>query len=705
MPTIPPNPDPWLPPVPVPVDMEAYPPLVFKARSGNTADLLALDNVECLFVERHDGTDPHVAGFRYLFTEADPDAPQSIEQAFDTNFALLKTIGSGDRLLVRVTRWDGGNEWLFDGHAIDFRADLDERSEKADVYAQGVAKRLWDGVIPGAVMRDGDDPSVVSDGPTDLVAQFNPKGQPNCTPAGADNYDVKNNKYPTFLDPLIVRKPDVRRFWTLPNALRYLLFTENEDETWVKNPDGGDLDLLLVARVPKAGQVFDPLNPATYTTSDIILHDKPITGRDWPTVAHSLTRDKGFGMRFQLFTLPSGLPETRLVFNLRQAGPVKPLYLQPRFSQFDPSYSNMGAIRIGRDIGSVANRWTVQGRLVRYEVSLILVPGFAMSAGDDAPLNLPNYQESSPDFSTKYYDAYRLYVFDETGEGHYLPGTSTKLTSVASLDGLFTRGKYARRRRKPIGQLVTRDAKGSPYKARLAYCNDYTGKTPGLWDGTGNWITIEQGKGWTLLEDRIGIRVTAANPNDWAIGAAQGSVADVRIRGVEWQQPGNARNFLLRLTCVIESDQVVKATATRTVSSPLAYDIERVVDARERYQKNIIDLSSIFNSTLLPIVDRDDTDAALAEATSYRQSSEAGILQGTAVIPYLTTYYQIGDRISSVAGRGLGFRTDGAASTGTPVYPVVEGIRWDFIDGQRTTLFLSDEAQQRHLIERKLARS
>jgi hypothetical protein len=232
---------------------------------------------------------------------------------------------------------------------------------------------------------------------------------------------------------------------------------------------------------------------------------------------------------------------------------------------------------------------------------------------------------------------------------------------------------------------------------------EYTGDYPARWNQQGTWKPISGA--WQLLEDRIGIRVTADHPNAWKVGTDPDSGKPVILRLVESLVGASGLSpVYLRLTCCLEADQVVTGQTTRRAECPLPYDITRHVDASDRYQKNVIDTSSEFNTTPEPVTQRDDTPAANAEATVSQVASDMGVLQGPVVIPYLTDYYKIGDRISSVVGRGLGLRTDGGLSTGLKIYPVVEGFRWDLDGKQTTTLFLSDEAQQRHLIERKLAR-
>ena len=95
-------------------------------------------------------------------------------------------------------------------------------------------------------MQDADDPPQIDDTRTDLPAQFNAEGLPNCIPDGylAGTQDGDDDyRYPTFLDPLAVKTPDRRTYWTLAKAARYILYTCNpipaDPAKWyVRNPDG-----------------------------------------------------------------------------------------------------------------------------------------------------------------------------------------------------------------------------------------------------------------------------------------------------------------------------------------------------------------------------------------------------------------------------------------------------------------------------------
>ena len=58
------------------------------------------------------------------------------------------------------------------------------------------------------------------------------------------------------------------------------------------------------------------------------------------------------------------------------------------------------------------------------------------------------------------------------------------------------------------------------------------------------------------------------------------------------------------------------------------------------------------------IVVRDDTDSAMAHAHQLRARYEFPPLAGSITIPYITTYYEVGDRIEQVAGRGVSLTTN-----------------------------------------------
>jgi hypothetical protein len=105
----------------------------------------------------------------------------------------------------------------------------------------------------------------------------------------------------------------------------------------------------------------------------------------------------------------------------------------------------------------------------------------------------------------------------------------------------------------------------------------------------------------------------------------------------------------------------------------------------------VIGANSEFNMTTAPVVVRDDTIDATAEADARRLASEAGEVAGSAGIPRLTSAYRIGDKVRSIVGRNLSMQCNaGAPLEEGQVFPTVVGLTWEFESKQTTTLQLSD---------------
>ena len=667
-----------------------------------------LPNVRVISIRFREGPDPGVARFRYVFSPADPTTdPTGFQQAMSVDTDLVNVVKNDDRLVVKKFNPDGSGDPIFDGFAQVPELTLSPSQELVTFLAFGVAVREWDTPVGGALMRDADDPSTVEDVETDLPTYFNPEGEPNATPEHADAEDEAGNTYATFLDPLLVRNPDLRRKWTLPMAARYLCFRQNPDETYVKNPDGDLLDTLLDSRSPIAGVTMDPGDPSTYKSEPIEVPDFPASGKAWPLALYQLLEPNGFGMVFRLEADDHGDPVTWLdVFRRQDGSPssYKDLYLQQSGEALDPSQTNLAAAQLARDTDGVANVFTVESEPVRYEASFVLAPGFPIAAADAANAGaIQAFSRTDPSFSKTNRDMYRLYVLDETGEGHWVFTSSSLGHEATALDDLLAGDDkehpdpWVKRRRVPEGELFTTDANLKPLRARLAISTDFAGASPGLWDGTGTWQSVVGGFG--LLEDRLGIWVNVPNPNGWNIGvptaAGMPYPAGV-VKGVEDQANVGAKHFYLRLTCVIEGDLSLKATAGRRPSSSSSFAITRRIDASDRYFKQVVAANSEFNPNPDPVVVRDDTEDAIAEASARRLAGEAGEVRGSATIPRFSSAYRVGDKVRSVLGRNLSLRTNAGAPAGEgDVFPAVVAVTWNLDGGQNTILQLSDHRGER----------
>ena len=240
--------------------------------------------------------------------------------------------------------------------------------------------------------------------------------------------------------------------------------------------------------------------------------------------------------------------------------------------------------------------------------------------------------------------------------------------------------------------------------SELSISTNYTGTEPGVWDGTGTWSNIDHG--WKLLKDRLGIRITVGNPNNWKISEAntlQGAAYPKGVlHAVEVMANTGTTKFHLRLTTTIEGDTCFRVKALKRSASPITRTILRKIDARDRYRKDIRCANSAQNTTGADIISRDDTEIAQTEADSVRYTTEMGVLQGRFVIDHITNYYKINDRLSKIAGRETGLRTDSGETGENPVTPTIRHVHWVFSPEQTTHLNASDAGADRGQYQRAL---
>lgn len=680
---------------------------VFRLVEGEST---AVPNVECLSIRQGEGPDPGTALFRYNLAYGESGSPVSIESALDPSYTGSFVIEPGDRLYVKATSPTGYWEYLFDGFVLAFDFTLDPGTEEVRFECEGVAKRLFDRPIGGAFHRFPTVPdSDVHDEHllTDLPAHFNADGQPNCSPEDKDYYltegDDESLSHPVFLLFSGFPSEDKRRYWDLDGAVRYLLYTENDQE-FVLNPTPDETAILSDTGPPE-----DPLVPIP-SRAPLYVPNLPVTGKDLVSTVFDLVREYGFTMRFVIDS-SSSAPQTRITFTHHQAGTIKSLDLPVRGTPFDPYSCNIGSAAIRRSLSEVANRYEVWGRAKRYEVSLILLPGFPMQTSDGSAANLKNYDRTSSTFNLTNRDAYRLWLVGEDSSARYPNGSATRISSYFGFNAIFnpesTLDSFPRRR-PPIGELLTLGPDKRPLRAKLHISTNFTGGNI-AWDGTGTWQEVTT-QSWQLLKDRCGIYLTENNPNSWDIGPSNVSGHPYRsgkVRVVEAMSGAESTllPFWLMLTVVVEEDSRLKGIADRQSVSPLAHTVTRQIDAGDRYQYNVIHSSSWFNSTGDNVVSRDDTEQATKEAEARREAAALGVIDGQVLIPYLTAHYQVGDRIDKINGRNLSFVTGGSPDgEDAPNYPVITGITYSLGGDQSTTLQLSDAGASRFKYQRRMIR-
>lgn len=705
---------------------------------GPISQFQAMPNVVCEDIQIREGADPGAARFRYTLDDSNPDLPwpDGFEDLYPLSASGAYVVSNDDRLLVYSFDDSGTGTILFDGFAQIPEVALGPESQMVSFQAIGVACRLWDFPSPGAIYQDADAPDAdKSFYETDLPVRFNPNddgvSQPNATPTGffVDWSLDGSGHSPVFLDPTLTRDPDPRTFWTLDDAVSYLMWSNNDGEQYVDNATNIDFTLLMQSITPKVeGGTYDPSAPDTYDATDIIIREFDASNKPWPESVEELVSGYGIRMNFALTTNDDGTPTTTIVFTRRDGafgGVTTTVNLQEQGEDLDPGLSSVGSMNLARDLADCWNMVEIETDPIQYEVSVVLAPGFEIAAGDATDANKKRFVEGAwtADTSQADKDKYRLFVFDEAGDGHWdfktsaMVETATSLVNVLSADedgnppedGKKT---YVNRHRPGEQTLFSKGEDDQPLKAQLAISRDYSALAPKVWDSSGNWQPVTGS--WKLLPDKLGIRITAEDISKWDIGACPfASSTDVRR-----QNPGSAVNvlaslatpesrgdpgkptasrFFLRLTCVIDGDLGLGVVAKRRDASPTNFAVLRKIDCRDHFKKQVVDTSSVYYGNAEPdgatgqYALRDDTKAATSYANAIRSAHELAQMAGSITIPRLTLAYQVGMRMMGITGRGVSFQTNSASGAGEGAeYPTIVAIRYSLGAKQETVLQLSD---------------
>ncbi len=706
---------------PVPVQLGRAPLATAVYRYDGQSSFRYMPNIRLCSLTQYEGANPTSARFRYILDDGDPNLPfpTQFEDLFPLEASSPYKVNQDDRLVVVGMDDDGDQAILFDGFAQIPELSLTPETQKVAFVGLGVECRLWDSPAEAACYRDANktddgDPIV-----TALPVRFNPtdkdnRSQPNCTLAGKDasvNSDgdafTARVKYPLFLDERINRNPTPLRFWSLGPAIRYLLGRNNPKETYVSNGDTAALDAQLQALTLIKG-----IDGQSYRQTDIVLRDYDVGNRPAIVAIADLCESNGFAFAFRIAT-KNRMPQTKLQFyrrdGLNSATPAKDLFLGVP-GDIDPAMFNVGTLQLSRDVRKVVNSFQIETAPLRYEASFILAPGFKIAAGDESDANRKKYIEGNWDLTTTddIKDAYRVYIFDECGDGHWdrygkqWVTTAGDLSSVLNVKPDGTPGGpddafFVKRYRPALTNLIRKTLGGEKVQCQLHVSRNYPNKIPSVWDGTGDWQPIDGG--FQLLDDRLGIRVSVENPEAWEIGKYTGTKPQNSgniLKGVTAQSapstdPSNSYTgkFTLRLTCVIEGDQCISATVDRRPTSPTKFAIVNRVDARDNFLKETITSSSAAGNGAG--VARDDTTQALAYATALQAVHETAPGSGSVTIPRFTDAYRVGDRIRSIYGRNCSLRSNAGSQTGElPQYPTITSIEYQFEGQQTTTLTLTE---------------
>lgn len=730
---------------PAVVTVYRYDPL-----AGDGEKYQLMPNVRLVEVHEQRGPHPSAGRVRYSFDEVqtylDPECPKRAEEVWGLTATGPYVFHLDERVICHA--YDPSAEdaedyaIAFDGHVGYPQLDLGGDREAVTVAAYGRPVRLWDEVVRHAYQRDADDPAAGTVVKVPLRVRFNPEAQPNCTADDADEGAGNPDAHPVFLDALVARelqKEDPKRaaYWSVAGAVRYLLYTHNADERYVKNPPADAIKELFDSWAAVSGDDddVDPADPDSYIAYPIEVPDLDVTGDTLPVALQKLIEPHGFAYRFVVSkTAPDedddgnrtggGDPEWRFEFyRVDVEEPLKVLRLGAAQEDLDPTRSNTQSVSLARD-GEIMNAWVGLTAPTLIEAGIVLAPLFDVVPADADPSNLTQWDQTSGAWDP---EKYRLFGADETGEGHW-SGTAfvtgdtpdfNDLLGVKTPEGEFT---YSVRRRPGRNHLLTKidseeDEHKSPdspkerRRAALYISTDYDGPKPGVWDHTGTWQEVAPGHGWELLETRLGVRLTTQDPENWNIGTppvggspAIGGGVNPYPGGLVRVVKGTAdptvedagREFALMLVTALETDETLgsdkETKLSRREASPVGYEVLRADELRDRFVVELRHESSPWRDSTKGKREKlkDEAAALKNHLRARRKAHELAVVAGSALIPRITYAYDVGDRVSGVTGRDLDFTMNVVSGEEAPVYPVVEGITWTFEDRQQTQLSLSD---------------
>ena len=409
-------------------------------------------------------------------------------------------------------------------------------------------------------------------------------------------------------------------------------------------------------------------------------------------------------MSWQTEADANGYPETYLKIYRRDAAAAptpKIVYLAPaRSSTSGPLANNLVQFHLARDANQIVNAWRVETQQRQVEITVVLAPMFQPQSGDQVSSNRKQFFASSFTSSTPAVTRrkYRWYGADECGDGHYDATSGVWSMTALDLSPVFPATEantksYVRRYRPGSQTLLATDGAGRPLRATLEILFGSTSGDPYVQTDAGDmgWQLVTGG--WRLLPDRLGIELIVEDPEQWNGGKSVGD-----IRGVTWQAaPPGGKQFTLRLTTVIEHDFHLTASAPSRIASPTQFSRERTADARDHFGYASVSPGSCNYAAMNgdgtdPVAIRDDTALAMAHAYQLRSAHEFPPLAGSLVIPFITTYYQVGDRIQGIYGRNASLQTNVGIDQGeAPCFPWIVGVSWTFEGGrQQTVLQISD---------------
>jgi hypothetical protein len=404
--------------------------------------------------------------------------------------------------------------------------------------------------------------------------------------------------------------------WTLPQVVHTLCRMLNPLETYVRNPDLGDLESVLVADDVDADELVRNVS----IDSDLWLSE----------CLDQVLEPLGFGwyLEFDDDVATTGIDKLHTAFKFYAlgSGDRRTVFLQrPGTEAISREKTNVADYHANLSISELANQIEGFTSPLVVESSFLLHPVWpeANDADDLDDLNKPDERSSGT--------VYRKFVLNEDGG---INSVRTTPTTATDLDSLLTEPHPAdgtrillntRRRFLPAlsegldrGTLADNTYTDRELIGENGFLLEYQRRyddTVGA-NQTDDWI--EPDWPFAVLKDECGIRLTGAIPPE-----------------LHTQLQAYPNDPPLRLTCSIESDFARHKIAAKQASSPQADTVRSIIDLSSRFHVRRVDTTSTLYADRHPAI------------ASVNAPANAFILASAPVVPL-----QEGDRIAVTGSTG-----------------------------------------------------
>lgn len=586
----------------------------------------------------------------------DPTGPDIAAATMELNLPMVSDwcwnwknfLTVGDRVAVISDHADPADrKILFCGFLADVNWTFD-RKQQAIVTAVATAFRLArdaDYLVYGRRMlaRNGSDLTLYSG----LPCEFNAGGRPNrsaapCTtiegaPSGGVYYFTSETD------------PDAA-FWTITDALEYLMWFYNADQTWLVNYDFTAADYAAAFTAPPVQMDVEGMS-LWAALAAVAAHG----GYDLACVA-GLTGGEAVAETISLVRRGAGT---------EQILDHQPPAANGSFDAFDAERTNLFAASVAEATASCVTSPVVAGARPLYEITiecskawdpaiLELPSGSSVVMPGDEKANSTNdyvkrYVVGGSDFSI-YAAAGRLW--DANTDGFF----SDSPTSLAVPDLAAAAGQTAGswpvmpyKPRKMLSQLA-----GGNQVAGLEHYVEYT------IDGGSNWYALG-GNQCRVPEGAMGVFITAAN-----LAAIYPDGGNQQTDNLFQKLIDATASVKVRLTCCVASPHRSYCVAERRSTAGTEFSQAAYFDRGVEGAFRVRAASSRFYGTDVPAAEADETASLAAAAAGLQDINEDRYIEAGMTIEWIAPDISLGDRITRIGGIEVDLRTGSGAATRSP---------------------------------------